>query len=160
MNTNDILKKLRFAVRLSDPVMLDMLAAAGSPVGKDTLDAWFLPDDDPAFRECPRASLAALLDGMILAYRGKREGAPIHPKAEAEPLDNNLVLKKLRIALELKEEDLVSIMKRAGVDASKNELSALFRKKGQRNYVECMDQFLRNFLAGLAGYRKERAGGN
>ncbi len=164
MTTNDVLKKLRFAARLQDAAMLEMLALAGSPVGKETLDSWFRKDDEAGYAECPRGSLAALLDGMILKYRGPRDASagPAQRAVSAplaEPLDNNLILKKLRIAFELKEEDLVAIMKRAGVDVSRNELSALFRKKGQRNYVECMDQFLRNFLAGLSGYRKGAGAG-
>jgi uncharacterized protein YehS (DUF1456 family) len=64
-------------------------------------------------------------------------------------LTNNAILKKLRIALQLKEDDMVGILKLAGVDISTSELTALFRKEGHRNYKECGDQFLRNFLKGL-----------
>jgi len=67
-----------------------------------------------------------------------------------------MILKKLRIAFELKEEDLLAAMKLGGMEPSKNELSALFRRKDQKNYKECMDQFLRNFLAGLAKLGKAR----
>ncbi|MBU1079865.1 MAG: DUF1456 family protein, partial [Spirochaetes bacterium] len=76
------------------------------------------------------------------------------PAPAPAALDNNMVLKKIRIALELKEEDMIAVMRLAGADLSKNELSALFRKKGQKNYMECMDQFLRNFLSGLARFGK------
>jgi uncharacterized protein YehS (DUF1456 family) len=117
------------------------------------LDSWFLKDDEAGFAECPASLLAAMLDGMILKYRGPKDGAEEKPNKPLAYLDNNMILKKIRIALALKEEDMMAIMKRAGVALSKNELTALFRKKGQKNYMECKDQFLRNFLAGLAGYK-------
>ena len=68
----------------------------------------------------------------------------------AEPLTNNSILKKLRIALILQEADMLDILQQAGNPVSKSELSALFRKAGNKNYKECGDQFLRNFLKGLA----------
>lgn len=156
MVTNDVLRRLRFAVRMNDPAMLEMLRLAGMTVRQETLESYFLKDDDPGYAVCPKATLAALLDGMILKYRGPRDDAPA-PPIPAE-LDNNMVLKKIRIALQLKEDDMIAIMKRADVELSRNELSALFRKKGQKNYMECMDQFLRNFLTGLASYTKNQQG--
>jgi len=153
MTTNDVLRRLRFALKLSDPDMLNMLESADAPTSREALDSYFLKDTEEGFRECPGSVLAALLDGMILKYRGPKNGAEGSPNKLPAALDNNMILKKIRIALELKEEDMMAIMKRAGVFLSKNELTALFRKKGQKNYMECMDQFLRNFLAGLAGYK-------
>jgi len=154
MITNDILRRLRFAVRMNDAAMLEMLALAGVTTTREVLDTYFLKDDEEGYVECPKTLLAALLDGMIIKYRGPRPDAPAGQAPAPAALDNNMVLKKLRIALELKEDDLIAIMKLAGVELSKNELSALFRKKGQKNYMECMDQFLRNFLTGLASYKK------
>ena len=154
MITNDILRRLRFAVRMNDATMIEMLGLAGVTTTREILDTYFLKDDEAGYVECPKAVLAALLDGMILKFRGPRSGTADAPAPVSAGLDNNMVLKKLRIALELKEEDMISIMKLAGIELSKNELSALFRKKGQKNYMECMDQFLRNFLTGLASYRK------
>lgn len=154
MITNDILRRLRFAVRMNDAAMLEMLSLAGVATTREILDTYFLKEDEEGYVECPKAVLAALLDGMILKFRGPRSGPADAPAPAPAGLDNNMVLKKLRIALELKEEDMIAIMKLAGVELSKNELSALFRKKGQKNYMECMDQFMRNFLTGLASYRK------
>lgn len=156
MVTNDVLRRLRFAVRMNDPAMLEMLQLAGLTVSRETLESYFLADDDPGYAVCPRATLAALLNGMILKYRGPRDDAP--KPSVPEELDNNMVLKKIRIALQLKEDDMMAIMKRADIDLSRNELSALFRKRGQRNYMECMDQFLRRFLSGLAVYRQNQQG--
>jgi uncharacterized protein YehS (DUF1456 family) len=156
MTNNDLLKRIRFAVKINDAAMLEMLEKGGMTVPRSTLDSWFLKEEEEGYADCGKAALSALLDGMIVTNRGPRETEPKDASsspamAEAE-LDNNIVLKKLRIALELKEEDLMAIMKLSGVELSRNELSALFRRKGQSNYRDCMDQFLRNFLAGLARY--------
>ncbi|HPB66631.1 MAG TPA: DUF1456 family protein [Spirochaetales bacterium] len=148
MMTNDILRRLRYSLRLSDDAMLEMLSLAGSPIGKDRLLSYFKRDDEPGYAECPKAALSSLLDGMILKFRGPgpKGAAP----ATVEPLDNNMVLKKLRIALALKEDDMLSVMRLGEAELSAGELRALFRGRGQRNYVECLDQYLRGFLTGLA----------
>ncbi len=161
MITNDVLRRLRFAVGMNDDAMLEMIASAGTPVGREALAAYFLKEEEAGYAECPAEVLEALLDGMILKFRGPKKEAP-GGRAPAGPaqrhgrerLDNNGILKKIRIALELKEEDMIAIMELSGIEISKNELSAFFRRRGQKNYRECLDQFLRNFLSGLAKYRK------
>jgi uncharacterized protein YehS (DUF1456 family) len=67
----------------------------------------------------------------------------------ARAMTNNDILKKLRIALELKDTDIIEILKLADFEITKSELSALFRNPDHRNYKECGDQILRNFLNGL-----------
>ncbi len=69
-------------------------------------------------------------------------------------LTNNDILKKLRVALELKDEDVIKILKLADYEISKSELSALYRKPDHPNYKECGDQLLRNFLNGLVIYKR------
>jgi uncharacterized protein YehS (DUF1456 family) len=64
-------------------------------------------------------------------------------------MTNNDILKKLRIALELRDTDIIEILKLADFEVSKSELSALFRKEDHPNYKECGDQLLRRFLNGL-----------
>jgi uncharacterized protein YehS (DUF1456 family) len=62
---------------------------------------------------------------------------------------NNDILKKLRIALELKDTDIIEILRLANFEVSSPELSALFRNPENKNYRECGDQLLRRFLDGL-----------
>lgn len=69
-------------------------------------------------------------------------------------LTNNDILKKLRVALELKDEDVIRILKLAGFDITKSEVNALYRTPDHRNYKECGDQLLRNFLNGLIIYKR------
>lgn len=64
-------------------------------------------------------------------------------------MTNNDILKKLRVALKLRDEDIIHILKLADFEVSKGELSALFRSEDHPNYKECGDQLLRNFLNGL-----------
>lgn len=152
MIPNDVIKRLRYAMRWTDSQMLELFALGGIDLEKETLQAYFLKDDEAGYRPCPPKNLAALLDGFISQQRGPRPTGVA--QSPAEKLDNNAILKKLRIALELKEEDMMAVMEAAGISISKNELSAFFRKKGQKNYKECLDQFLRNFLSGLAQFRR------
>ena len=69
-------------------------------------------------------------------------------------LTNNDILKKIRVALELKDEDVVNILKLADFDITKSELNALYRKPDHPNYKECGDQLLRNFLNGLIIFKR------
>ena len=64
-------------------------------------------------------------------------------------LTNNDILKKLRVALAYKDNDIIDVLKLVDFEVSKSELSALFRKEDHEKYMECGDQFLRNFLNGL-----------
>lgn len=164
MTTNEVLSRLRLALQLSDPGIIEMLELAERPLDTALLPAYFLREEEQGSELCPDAVLAALLEGMILKYRGRKEGvetarpgaealSPVSESGEVAALDNNRILKKLHIALDLKEADLMAIMKLAGVDLTTNELSALFRKKDHKHYRPCTDQFLRNFLSGLAKYK-------
>ena len=106
-------------------------------------------EEEEEFISCSNPLLSFFLDGLIIHKRGRKDSAETEaPKPDAS-LNNNAILKKLRIALDLKEDDMLALMKLAGVTISKSELSALFRTKGHKHYKECGDQFLRNFLQGL-----------
>ena len=118
------------------------------------MEALFKKEDEPGFDECPDDIAALFLEGLIASRRGKRDGAAA-AASKRPALTNNDILKALRIALELKDDDLIEIMSLAKVDVSKSEVNALFRKKGHTNFRPCGDQFLRHFLAGLTlKYRK------
>lgn len=64
-------------------------------------------------------------------------------------MDNNDIFKKIRVALSLKDHEIIEILKLSDFEISKAELSALFRKEDHPNYQECGDQILRKFLNGL-----------
>lgn len=64
-------------------------------------------------------------------------------------MTNNDILKKLRVALKLTNDDIVEILELVDFKVTKSELGALFRREDHPKYVECGDQILRNFLNGL-----------
>lgn len=75
-------------------------------------------------------------------------------------MTNNDILKKLRVALSLKDDDIIHILSLVNFRVTKTELSAFFRKEDHPNYKECGDQILRNFLNGLVIHmRGPREGG-
>ncbi len=149
MINNDILIRLRYALNITDLKLVELFAAAGRNMTVEELRPLFLKEDEEGFRECDGATLAAFLEGLVTSRRGRRDGTADSRPSRSENPSNNDVLKAVRIALELRDDDIAAIMRLAGVTASKAEINALFRKKDQGNYRPCGDQFLRNFLAGL-----------
>lgn len=64
-------------------------------------------------------------------------------------MTNNDILKKLRVALMLRDDEIVEILELVDFRISKSEIGAFCRKEGHPKYRECGDQVLRNFLNGL-----------
>jgi uncharacterized protein YehS (DUF1456 family) len=154
MNNNDVLIRLRYALNITDIKVIELFGLAGYAIERPELEALFTREGEPGFLPCSDAVLESFLEGLVTSRRGRREGGSEKKPPRGRKLTNNDILKGLRIALELKDEDLIDILKLAGVEVSKAEVSALFRKQGQPNFRPCGDQFLRNFLAGLtAKYR-------
>jgi uncharacterized protein YehS (DUF1456 family) len=147
MINNDVLRSVRYMLDLSDAKLVAILALADYPVEQANVAAYLKKDEEPGYLECPDPVLGHFLDGLVIHRRGKNEQAP--ERAPETRLNNNVVLKKLRVAFELKEQDLHEILSAVGFPVSKPELSALFRKPGHHNFRKCGDQLLRNFLKGL-----------
>jgi len=155
MTNNDILRRIRYALNMNDSTLIEIFKLAEHEMDQATLTALLKKEEDKGFVVCSDRILEYFLDGLILYRRGKKETDPGQAKKTVSPLTNNAILKKLRIALELKEDDMLGVLKLADIGVSKSELTALFRKEGHKNYKECGDQFLRNFLNGLfIRYRK------
>ncbi|MCW4455667.1 DUF1456 family protein [Flavobacterium sp. MXW15] len=150
MINNDVLRSIRYTLDLSDGMIVDTIHLADPAFAVDPAQVhdFLRKDDEPLFVECPDPVLAHFLDGLIFHYRGRDESMP--PRPVEKRINNNLVLKKLRVAFQLKDVDMHEIFESAGFPVSKPELSALFRQPGHKNYRACGDQLLRNFLKGLA----------
>jgi uncharacterized protein YehS (DUF1456 family) len=146
MNNNDILRRIRYTFDYSDSKMQAIFAQADLEVTRDMVCDYLRKDDEPSFLNCPDIDLACFLNGLINEKRGKKEGE--QPKPEKE-LTNNLIFRKLRIALNLQDEGVLALLQLADFRLSKPELSAFFRKPGHKHYRECKDQILRNFLKGM-----------
>lgn len=148
MLNNDVLRSLRYILKVSDAKMAEIACLTGCELGEAEMAAFLKAEDEEGYRPCGDRLMAHFLDGLVIFKRGRDESRPI-PPIEL-PVTNNMVLKKLRVAFELKEEDMLAIFASTGFPLSKPELSALFRKAGHDNYRVCGDQLLRNFLKGLA----------
>lgn len=158
MTNNDILRRLRYALSINNDQMVEMFAKGNLTVSHAQLHGWLMKEaaegeeQEAGFVPCPDAALSQFLDGLIAVRRGVRDDAP--PQVIPNRINNNLILRKLRIALNFKEEEMLGTLKLADFNLSKSELTALFRSREHKHYQDCGDQILRNFLIGLtAKYR-------
>jgi len=146
MNNNDVLRRIRYIFNFSDSKMMELFALADYPATRAEVSDWLKKDEDSAHKALDDKHLAIFLNGLINEKRGKKEGPQPLPE---EQLNNNIILRKIKIALNLKDTDLLSLLALAGRKISKHELSAFFRKPTQPQYRPCQDQILRNLLQGM-----------
>ena len=146
MTNNDVLRRLRYVFNYTDSAMIKIFAQADVKVAQEQVTAWLKKDDDERYQSMSDKNLAVFLNGFINLKRGKREGAQPEPESK---LTNNIILRKLKIALELDSDQMIATLQDANFDLGKHELSAFFRKPAHKHYRECKDQVLRNFLVGL-----------
>jgi uncharacterized protein YehS (DUF1456 family) len=149
MINNDVLRRVRYALNLNDQAMIDIFALGDVEISRSELLDLLKKDNQEGYVALDNKRLDAFLKGLITHRRGKQEMPPGLAQKPEMPLTNNAILKKLRIALNFKEEDMLNTLKLADFQISKGELSAFFRQKGHKNYRECGDQIIRNFLQGL-----------
>lgn len=146
MTNNDILRRIRYTFDFSDSKMISLFALAGETVTREQISDWLKKDSHEDYKGLKDYLLATLLNGLINDKRGVKEGEPAPIEKE---LNNNIILRKLRIALNYVDEDMLAVMELADFRISKPELTAFFRRPGHKHYRICKDQILRNFLQGL-----------
>lgn len=146
MTNNDILRRIRYIFDLNDTKMISVFGHADCKVTREQVSDWLKKDDDPAYIACNDTQLATFLNGFINLKRGKKDGPQPVPESK---LNNNIIFRKLKIALNLKNEDVLDILQLAELRISKHELSAFFRREDHKHYRVCKDQILRNFLKGV-----------
>lgn len=146
MTPNDVLRSLRYSLNLHDYAMIDIFALTGVKVSKDQVVAWLKKDEDEGFAPIDDQVMAGFLNGLIIKRRGARDGDV--PVAETR-LNHNIMLRKLKIAFDLKDDDIIELLQLADFRLGKSELSAFFRRPDHRHYRECQDQVLRYFLRGI-----------
>ncbi len=162
MNNNDRLVRLRYALDIKDEEMVDIFALGEEKITKESVQNMLTKtsgktDDTDAFTEneyqvaCTHQQLNAFLDGLIILKRGKQDPAKKAPQkiVLTDENINNVVLKKVKIALTLTSDDILALLEKVGISISTSELSAVLRKEGHRNYKPCGDRYMRNFLKGL-----------
>lgn len=152
MTNNDILKRLRYLLDYNDAKMVAVYKLFNQNIVKATMTNWLKKEDNPELEELTDRELSNFLNGLIIEKRGKREGPQPEPE---DDLSNNMILRKLRIAFNLKTDDILDLLAAIDKKISKHVLNSFFRKPDHKNYEQMMDQYLRNFLNALQHkYRK------
>ena len=147
MQINDILFKLKNALSLSYEDMIKAYELAEYKMTKERLESIMKRRYDRGYAKATYEELGVFLDGLILLKRGASD--KVARDDEALPLTNNLILKKVRVAMNLKEHELVILFALAGVELSRRQIGYLFRREGTKNFKACSDELLMAFLDGL-----------
>lgn len=188
MDNNDLLRRLRYALRCDDSQTSRLIKLGGGSTTTKQAASFRAKESEPDFTACSADVVASFLNGLIIEHRGPRDTAAPNPwpnrsankqsnkpitsshvskdsKASSQnvanervQIDNNVVLKQLRIALSLRSDDVHAILKAGGSAMSVSEAGALFRKPDARNFRQCGDQVLRQFIAGLVKRREDKSG--
>lgn len=153
MTNNDFLRRLRYALNIKDNIMVQIFKKGNITVTREDVLDYLKKDIDEGFKKLSNNDLIAFLDGLIIQKRGEKEdGTPVPQVKVTKNNLNNILLRKLRIALSFKSYDMIKIFKLGGIEISEGELSALFRSEDHKNYKECGDKYIRVFLKGLTEY--------
>ena len=153
MTNNDFLRRFRYALNIKDNTMIQIFKKGNITLTREDVIDYLKKDIDEGFKKLTNNDLISFLDGLIIQKRGKREDGTPPPKIKITKNNlNNILLRKLRIALAFKSYDMIRIFKLGGIEISEGELSALFRSEDHKNYKECGDKYIRVFLKGLIEY--------
>jgi len=126
--------------------MIALFALADEVVTREQVSQWLKKDSDSDYVKCSDTQLAIFLNGFINENRGKKSGPQIAPEKR---LTNNIILTKLKIALNLQADDIINLLNSVDFRLNKPELSAFSRKADHKNYRECKDQVIRNLLQAI-----------
>ena len=147
MTNNDILRRLRHALDINDAKVAEIISKTGQQASRSQVSHWLKREEEEGCKAISDTMLCRFFDGLIIEKRGTRPDGTV-----PEPLpvlSNNEILQKLRIALELRDEEMTAVFERVGFVVTKAELRSFFRKQGHRNYRTCPEQVLRKFIQGL-----------
>lgn len=148
MVSNDILRSVRYILKMNNNDLVRIFALGEVEVTAEQLAPWLRKEDEEGFVRCPDILLSRFLNGLVYEKRGRDESAPA--LAVERRINNNIMLKKLRIAFSLKTDDILTILTQQQFRIGMAEITAMMRAPEHKNFRECGDQFLRYFLRGLA----------
>lgn len=149
MQNHEAFRRIRFALELDDETTLKIFNAGEYECSIEDVVKFSKKEPDTGF---PDVAFSHFLNGLIVYRRG---GKTAEVKQD-EAMDNNKILKKLRIALELYEDEMLVIFDYGDIKFSRHKLSALFRADGHKHFRECNDHTLRQFLKGLVVYHQRQ----
>ena len=143
MINNDIYRRLRYLFGYHYDHVVALFAATGFEVSEVQYKGWAGKEEEDRFIMMTDRELAIFLNGIIIERRGAQEGPPPTPEDE---MSNNTILRKLKIAFNMRSEDMLEIFALVDRNLSPHELSAFFRKPSHKSYRYVKGQYLRNFL--------------
>jgi len=146
VSTNEILFHIQKALNLSEAEMIKAYKLESYEMETTHLTSLLKRHQDKTFKLCTYEELGIFLDGLVTFKRGP---SPKKKDNELVELTNNLILKKLRIALELKEAETEIIFGLVDIELTKQQLASLFRKETHKNFKPCSAELLMAFLEGL-----------
>lgn len=163
MNNNDIVIRLRYALNIKKSDLIKVFALGGMTLDEAKVNDRLTKQEPDSKRDdkLTMQQLEGFMNGLIISQRGQKIGADLQPIAPTfdmakEEDINNVVMKKLKIAMSYTSDDYMAFMAKAGIEVSNSELSAVLRRPDHRNYKPAGDRYLRNILKGMAmAYRPD-----
>ncbi len=147
MTNNYTLKSIMTSLKLDKVDILKSYKLADKKITKEDVDDILCEPSDEKFILLSDEGFELFLNGFILFKRGASDKNQKRKKVE---FSNNMILKKLKIALNLKDEDIIEIFKNDNLEITKSQLSAYFRRDGHINYKKCSDSLLKRFIKGMS----------
>tara|TARA_R110002167_G_scaffold132972_3_gene317483 strand:- start:5599 stop:6078 length:480 start_codon:yes stop_codon:yes gene_type:complete len=146
MTNNEVLQHIRYIFAFSNEKISAIFKLAECTKTDDEINNFFCKNGEPAFTRIADNVLASFLDGLIIEFRGAKAGA----QAQLEQvINNNIIFNKVKIALALKADEIISLLSSAELTLSKHELSAFFRKPEHKHFRSCNDDTLLKFFNAL-----------
>lgn len=146
MINNDVLRRICTIFNFDDEKVCAVFNLTQCDISAEQLACFFKEKDDAAYQELHDSQLASFLNGLIIEKRGAKDGPGQHAEHE---LSNNQIFNKLKIALAMKADDVISVLELADLSLNKYELSAFFRNVNNKHYKHCSDELLSTFLTAL-----------
>ncbi len=148
MKNSYVLSRIKTALQLDNEKILEVFALANNDISFNDLQLLLDQAEDDNKKDCGANILSDFLDGLITDRRGPSDSKKDNKK-KVQKITNNSVLKKLRIALDMKEEAMLSVFEMGEVELTAVELGSFFRKHGNKHYRACDDRLLDLFFDGL-----------
>lgn len=159
MRTNDIFRKIVHSFLLDTPQIQALFAPSDIELSDKDVANLLKTDYQPGFEAMPEYILIVFLNNLIDQERGKKADAVAAQVAKHAKISNNDVLKKLRVAFVLHEQDLRDALKLVTIELTKSDLAALFRKAGHEHYKVCDDELVLDFIEGIGLLLRQKKAG-
>lgn len=149
MRTNDIFRKITQSLTLDIAQIQQLFSLADIELSEKEVANLLKTDYQLGFEAMPEYVLLIFLNSLIEQQRGKKEDAEKAVIEKHAKVSNNDVLKKLRVAFNLHEQQVRESLALATIELTKSDLAALFRKPGHVHFKACDDELVLDFIEGL-----------